>query len=272
MFCSVGGGCAVKVAICQPTYLPWSGYFDLIDQVDLFIALDNVQFAKRSWQQRNQIRTPKGLEWITVPVLSRARFDQFISEVEISDPKFAHSHLRSIEHAYRRSAYFAEFFPQLQQTMHGMHGTSLLETNLGLVRFLLQQLDIATPILKASSLGQSGKRSELLANLCSAVGATEYLSPKGSAAYLLQEHSLLTARGIAVSFQHYEHPEYRQVFTPFQPFASVIDLIFNEGKRAPEILRSGRRSCWSVDGLAQEIQLGSLREASDAAASPTYGP
>src|SRR5579864_5457599 len=102
----------MKVAISQPTYLPWLGYLDLIDQVDTFVLLDNVQFEKQSWQQRNRIKTPTGLQWLTVPVIFKGRFGQHIQDVEIRED-FAAKHLRALELNYRRAQYFDQYFPAL---------------------------------------------------------------------------------------------------------------------------------------------------------------
>lgn len=246
----------MKIAINQPTYLPWLGYFDLIDQVDLFVILDNVQFEKQSWQQRNRIKTASGLQWLTVPVKFRGRFGQLISDVEIRDQEFWRNHLRAIELAYRRSAYFEKYFPSLKTLLEELSARSLLELNLGLLRWLLNCLDIRTPLVSASSLGQNGRRTELLANICKAVGATEYISPIGSAAYLLSEQSILTELGIEIQFQNYEHPIYKQLFPPFQPYASVVDLLFNEGEEALQVIRSGRSDCMRVDELLSMAQTG----------------
>lgn len=240
----------MKVAISQPTYLPWMGYFDLIDAVDLFIVLDTVQFEKRSWQQRNRIRMPGGLQWLTVPVKSRGHFEQLVREVEICDPQFAENHIRTIELAYRRAPYFRQYFPRLAEVLHDKSKGALIELNLDLIRCFLEALDIRTPLITASSLNQSGKRTELLANLCAAAGASHYVSPIGSAIYLLGEKDILLDRGVEILFHHYEHPVYRQVFSPFEPYASVVDLLFNEGDRALEILRSGRRAPYSVEEIA----------------------
>jgi hypothetical protein len=240
----------LKVAINQPTYLPWIGYFDLIDQVDLFVVLDNVQFAKQSWQQRNRIRAGGGLQWLTVPVLFRGRFGQLIKDVGIRDPKFSDDHIRAIELAYKRSPYFDKYFPGLKGRLEDPEDGLLLNLNLKLIAWALEILDITTPFVKASSLNVGGKRTELLATICETVEANQYISPLGSAEYLLAEQDVLRRRGVDIFFQNYRHPEYRQVFTPFAPYASVIDLIFNCGENAAAVMRSGRREPHSIERLS----------------------
>jgi hypothetical protein len=237
----------VRLAISQPTYLPWLGYFDLIDQVDAFVFLDNVQFEKQSWQQRNRIKTPTGLQWLTVPVVIHGRFGQLIQDVEIRECQFSRKHLRAIELNYGRAPFFNEYFPELRLVLSCSAGSRLLDLNARLIEWLMTVLGIRTRLLFSSSLDLPGNRTELLANICAYLGATEYISPLGSAAYLLQEIDLLKSRSIAVLFQNYRHPGYRQMFPPFVPYASILDLIFNEGERALDIVRSGRR-----EGLAPE--------------------
>ena len=240
----------MKIAINQPTYLPWVGYFDLIDQVDLFVVLDNVQFVKQSWQQRNRIRTGNGLQWLTVPVVFRGRLGQLIKDVEIRDPEFVRDHIRAIELAYRRSPFFAQYFPSFCERLEELREGLLLDLNSGLISWALEILKIKTPLVRASCLGVGGKRTELLANVCEAVGATEYFSPLGSAEYLLAEQDVLRRLGVDIWFQNYEHPRYRQLFTPFESFASVIDLLFNHGHEAVAIMRGGRKQPYSVEQLS----------------------
>lgn len=244
----------MKVAISQPTYLPWIGYLDLIDQVDLFVILDNVQFAKQTWQQRNRIRTAAGLQWLTVPV--KLRFGQLINEVEIREPEFHVDHLRAIELAYRRAPHFQNYFEEIGRRLAKTGSPLLVDLNASLLAWIMEVLDIKTPLIRASTLRQDGKRTGLLANICSAVGATEYISPAGSAAYLIAEQELLTCRGIEVLFHHYEHPVYRQLHKPFTPYASVIDLMFNEGNEAFKIVRGGRKPCYTLEEM-REVQASS---------------
>ena len=244
----------MKIAISQPTYLPWIGYLDLIDQVDLFVILDNVQFAKQTWQQRNRIRTAAGLQWLTVPV--KLRFGQLISDVEIRETDFHVDHLRAIELAYRRAPFFQNYSDDISRTVTERESQLLVDLNLALLTCIMRALRIKTPLIRSSKLGQGGRRTELLANICSELRATKYISPAGSAIYLLAEHDLLTRRGVEVGFHHYEHPVYRQLHKPFTPFASVIDLMFNEGDKALSVVRSGRKPCYSVDEM-RELQASS---------------
>jgi WbqC-like protein family len=230
----------MKIAIAQPTYLPWCGYFDLIDQVDTFVILDSVQFEKQSWQHRNRIKTPTGLQWLTVPVCFRGHFGQLIQDVQIRDVQFAQKHLRAIELNYRRAKFFDDYFLQIRALLSCDESARLVDLNLRILEWLCSALSIPRKFLRSSELAVKGKRTELLANICVELGTSEYISPLGSAEYLLGEMDVMSSRGIEVAFQHYEHPEHRQLYPPFVPYASALDLLLNEGPKALGIIRSGR--------------------------------
>jgi hypothetical protein len=181
----------MKIAISQPAYLPWLGYFDLIDQVNTFVLLDDVQFEKQSWQQRNRIKTPTGLQWLTVPVLFSGRFGQLINQVEIRDLEFSRNHLRAIELNYRRAPFFDQYFEGLSSLLDCAQRALLVDLNVRLIEWFMNTLGIQTRLVLSSALGQPGKRTERLANICGSLGATRYLSPLGSAAYLLSEKEIL---------------------------------------------------------------------------------
>ena len=233
----------MKIAISQPAFLPWLGYFDLIDQVDVFVILDSVQFEKRSWQQRNRIKTLNGLQWLTVPVLVQGRFEQLIQDVKIENRDCLRKHLRTLEHNYRRAPWFEMYFAQINGIFASVvHDLRLADLNVRIIEWIMDCLGIRTLLRKSSELGCAGKRSQLLVNICETLGAGSYLSPIGSAGYLLAELNLFEEQNIEVSFQNYEHPQYRQQFGEFIPYASVLDLLFNEGEHAGQIVRSGRRA------------------------------
>jgi hypothetical protein len=229
----------MKVAISQPTYLPWIGYFDLIDQADVFVLLDDVQFEKQSWQQRNRIKSPTGLQWITVPVRFRGRLGQKIKDVEIRVPDFWRDHLRAIELNYRRAPFFSAYYEDLSAILHSS-GSLLVDLNTRLIEWAMVALRLTTKLMRSSELKQEGKRTELLANICRRLGATSYLSPIGAADYLLAEKETLSSRGIQVRFHNYAHPEYQQLFPPFLPYACILDLLFNVGPEAMTVIRNGR--------------------------------
>ncbi len=228
-------------AIMQPTYLPWVGYFDLMDQADVFVLLDNVQFSRQSWQQRNRIRTAKGLEWLTLPV--RHNFGQTINEVEISGKPFA-DHLRRIRENYSRAPNFDHLFYYLESIYSAYASASipmLADINQEIISACRQALGINTKIVRASQLSARGKRAELCAEICLELGADTYLAVPGSLEYLMAEVDEFDRRNISVVVQNYRHPVWVQRHEPFLPFASVIDLIFNEGEPGA-VMRSGRNT------------------------------
>lgn len=227
--------------IAQPTFIPWIGWFDLADQADVMIILDDVQFSKQSWQQRNRLRTSEGLSFLSVPVKSAGRSNQLINEVELANEASVEKLLRSIQGCCARAPYFRELFPGFSAAMReGAATGKLAELNIAVIRWILQTLGISVPLVRSSELQTEGKRGEYVAALCEEVGASRYLSPAGAEDYLLEDRPAFDRRGISVWLHVYAHPEYRQCFKPFEPYASVIDLIFNTGPEALAILRSGR--------------------------------
>lgn len=241
------------VAIMQPTYLPWLGYLDLIDLVDHFVFLDDVQFEKQSWQQRNKIRTPKGLEWITVPVFIKGRFGQKIKDVIIKNGKFPGSHCKHLRQNYSKARHFNALIEEFEDRI-ACASTSrhLCQLNIQLIDWLCDQFMIQTPRSLSSSLNTSGKRSERLVDILKSLGATEYVSPVGSYGYIYDDISFFTDCGICVKFFNYDHPRYRQVYSPFIPYASAIDLLFNEKENGLDIIRSGRKPAVAIEEMCHE--------------------
>ena len=235
-------------AIMQPTYLPWIGYFDLIDQADVFVFLDSVQFEKQTWQQRNRIRTANGLEWLTVPVFIKGRFGQSIRDVVIRTTGFPDKHIRALKQHYGKAPYCGEYLGELEEIIFSARNDpSLARLNIALIRWLSDRLGIPGRFSCASELAAEGERSTRLVSILQALGATRYLSPRGSMDYLRSDRQVFGKAGIPIVVQDYAHPEYRQLYRPFEPGASAIDLLFNEGPGAAEIIRAGRRRSIPID-------------------------
>ena len=240
---SVQSSCLVSVktvAITQPTFLPWVGGFDLADQVDLLIVLDDVAFSKQSWQQRNRIRTRNGLEFLSVPVKTSGRLGQQILECELANQLFVKKMLKSLRANYAKAPFFANAIDELATTMETAAGSNrLVELNCTLISWMAGRLGVTTPFIRASTLGAGGERGEHVASICECVAADRYLSPAGAENYLIEDMGAFDRRGISVWIHVYEHPEYAQRFGPFIPYASALDLIFNVGPAAAEAMRSG---------------------------------
>lgn len=222
----------------QPTFIPWVGYFDLLDQVNEFIFLDNVQFEKQSWQQRNRILATSGLEWITVPVLSKGRFGQKICDVKIKVADFPIKQIRTIAYHYSRAPFFNDYWEELQSIFHS-NENSLSQLNINLIRWLSNCFKLNASFKLASQMQCEGGRSERLIAMINLLGGKQYISPLGAEAYLQHDKHLFSESGIEIKFHNYEPEPYRQLYRGFVPFASALDILFNEGEAAGEIIRLG---------------------------------
>lgn len=223
------------LAAHQPQYLPWLGYFDKLAQADVFVLLDDVQFKKNEWQNRNRIKGPGGPQWITVPV--RHRFPQTIAEVEVRENEpWRRKHLRALESNYGRAACFAEQMPLIAEVLE-RPWSHLAPLNIELVRRLAARLGIDTEIVLASSFAIREHPTLRLVDLCTALGADTYLSGAGGD-YLERER--FAEAGIELRFQRYEHPTYAQLHDGFEPYLSIVDLLMNCGAESYSIVRSGR--------------------------------
>ncbi len=227
--------------IMQPTYLPWAGYLDLMDQSDVFVFLDSVQFDKRSWQQRNRIKCPKGEQMLTVPVLSKGQFYQKINEVRV-DPSsdFIEGHIKAVQLNYAKAKYFPKYFDGFARVLRKKH-TLLADLNVDLITWFKDILGIQAQLSRSSGLKVEGKKTELLVDICKSVKADHYLSPLGSKVYI-SENNLFEKHGIELSYQNYQPMIYRQLHGEFIPYLSVLDLLFNEGEQSLAVIRSGRQS------------------------------
>ena len=226
-------------SIHQPHYLPWLGYFNKILNSDLFIILDNVQFVKREYQNRNKIKTPNGAKWLTVPVITKGRYFQKISEVEIDNSKnWRISHLDLIKQSYKSSPYFNYFFPKLKKNIEKKYN-KLCDLNINMLKFYLEELEIDTPIKIESDFEITTVSTNRIVDLSNKCGINTYYSGIGGKNYM--DMDKFKENNIKVIFQNFKHPTYNQLFGEFVPYMSVIDLIFNEGKNSREIIKSGER-------------------------------
>ncbi|MFH1979264.1 MAG: WbqC family protein [Patescibacteria group bacterium] len=231
----------MRIAIMQPTYLPWIGYFGLMDYVDTFVFLDSVQFSKQSWQQRNRIKTHNGPLWLTVPVLLKGKSHQLIKDAQINpNAPFPKKHLRSIEDNYRRAPYFKTYAPKVFRILGQKH-TQLSTLTESLICLFQDNLEISTTLISSQAIHIStNDRAERLVEICKKLKATEYVSPVGATDYLEKSDNFAKAN-IPVSFFNFTHPEYKQLFGEFVPYMSVIDLLFNEGPNSLSIIRQGHK-------------------------------
>lgn len=224
--------------IMQPTYLPWLGYFDLMDTADVFVILDTVQFEKQSWQQRNRIKSAENeSKWLTVPVVQG--LGQKISAVKINNSEpWRRKHWGTIEQYYRRAPHWKLYSDSLS-ALYVQPWEYLIDFNLAVINLIKDQLGIKTKFIKASKIPVSGERVSLLVNICHYLKSDVYISPVGSACYI-EENNIFGLEGISLLYHQYEHPVYAQLFSGFLSHMSLIDLLFNEGPKSLEIIRSGR--------------------------------
>jgi hypothetical protein len=219
----------MKVGIIQSNFLPWRGYFDFIREVDLFIIHDDLQYTKGDWRNRNKIKTPRGLEWITVPVNYRTT-SQLIEEttVDYSTP-WVNKMLNRIEASYRRAPYFDLYFPQLRELLTEPADT-ISDLNLRLIHWTCGHLKVHTPIRFSREFNPQGKKTERLLGILKQLNATAYLSGPAAQSYLVPE--LFNETGIKLEYKKYNYAEYEQLFPPFESNVSVIDLLFMTGEQA----------------------------------------
>lgn len=223
----------------QPTYLPWLGYFALMDSVDQFILLDSVEFSKQSWHQRNRVKTSIGPTWLTVPVLKKHASKQLIVDTKISTTaRFPQSHINTIRQAYGKAPYFETYGIELIKLLSGKHA-NLCDLNICLIDWIALSLGIKTPCQRSSSMEFIGVKSRRVVKICQQTGAERYVSPPGASDYL--DESLFEASGISLSYFNYEHPIYPQRYGNFEPYLSVVDLLMNVGPDSLQIIRSGNR-------------------------------
>jgi hypothetical protein len=232
----------VNVTIMQPAYLPWLGFFDRVVKSDLLIVLDHVAMdrnSKTKYANRNRIRTSAGGIWLTVPLLNRGR-DAPLDSIEIDNTqRWQEKHWRSIETSYARAPCYAQL-AGLLKPFYEKPWKRLSELDDGIMETLLAALGIRTPWRRSSSMKHEGAGSELILSLCRSAGATRYISGPFGRDYL--DAHAFAAAGIRLAFHDYPHPQYSQAYPGFEPYLSVIDLLFNHGEKSLTILRSGEGS------------------------------
>jgi WbqC-like protein family len=227
-----------KVAILQSNYIPWKGYFDLIADVDEFILFDDMQFTRRDWRNRNQIKTPQGVQWLSVPVLVKGKFDQKISDTLIDGSDWAAAHWKSLEHNYRRAEYFREIADWLEPLYKKEVWTHLSSLNFQFLKAICTYLKIETRMTYSSSFPiLESSKTDRLVEICRQSNASCYVSGPAAKGYL-DERQFLKA-GVDVSWFDYSgYPEYSQLWNgAFTHHVSVLDLLFNCGPTAPNYMK-----------------------------------
>ncbi|QNP29982.1 WbqC family protein [Cylindrospermopsis curvispora] len=226
-----------KIAIVQSNYIPWKGYFDLINSVDEFILFDDMQYTKRDWRNRNKIKTNKGLTWLTIPVQVKGKYYQKIKDTEVSDVNWRHEHWKSITYNYTRSNYFKTYQNTFESLYLNCQDIYLSQINYQFIVNICEILGVRTKISWSMDYDIVEGKTERLISLCEQAGGTEYISGPSARDYI--DANLFQSSNIKLSYIDYSnYPEYHQLFPPFEHGVSVIDLIFNEGENAKKYMNT----------------------------------
>ena len=222
----------MRVTIQQPEHMPWLGFFHKIVQADLIVFLDNVQFRKNYFQNRNRIKTANGWSWIIVPVNYKS--DTIIKDVTIAqDHRWKKKWWDNIYYSYKKGAYFLNYSEKLYNILN-TDWKFLSDFNISLIEVLCNFLGIKLYYVKASSLGIETKGSTLLLEICKKLGTKKYLSGISGRDYLEEEK--FEKEKIDIIYQEFHHPLYQQLYEPFEPCMSIIDLMFNYGEKSLDVI------------------------------------
>lgn len=226
-----------KVAIVQSSYIPWKGYFDLIHSVDEFILYDDMQFTRRDWRNRNLIKTPRGLEWLTVPVTVKGRYLQKICDTEISDPEWGSRHWATLVHNYCKAPFFEVYRPILEP-LYRQRQRWLSAVNFAFIEAICGILGIAARLSWSMDYRPLEEgTTERLVDLCKRAGGTEYLSGPTARDYI--QPALFDEAGIRLRYFDYSgYPEYPQRFGKFEHGVTALDLLFNAGPDARRFMKT----------------------------------
>lgn len=225
-----------KVAILQSNYIPWKGYFDMIAAVDEFILYDDMQYTRRDWRNRNQIKTPQGVQWITVPVKVRGKYYQSIRETEIDGIDWAEAHWKSIVQNYRKAQHFDEIAAIFEPLYCQRRYQQLSNLNRSLIEAVCNYLGINTKISNSWDYQLIEGKTERLADLCSQAGCAEYISGPAARDYINED--IFIDQGIKLSwFEYSGYQEYPQLWGEFTHGVTILDLLFNCGKDSPRYMR-----------------------------------
>ena len=228
-----------KIAIVQSNYIPWKGYFDNIAQVDDFILYDDMQYTKRDWRNRNLIKTPYGLKWLTIPVNVKGKYFQKINETKVSDKSWKTAHLGLIKQSYKRAKFYKDTWEWLEEVYMNCNYQYLSEINLHFIKAINKLLNIKTEIHLSHDFELHNDRNMRLINICKDLGGTDYFS--GSAAKFYIDEGLFKQNDINLHYFDYSgYQEYNQLYDGFEHKVSILDLFFNLGDKTKFYLKSNK--------------------------------
>ncbi len=225
----------MRVVINQPNYIPWRGYFDLIDDADLFFYHDDVQYTKQDWRNRNRIKTKNGSLWLSVPV-KKGTTDTLIKDVQINhEQKWAQSHRQQIIEAYRCAPFFKTYADAFFSILEKRH-ERLIDLDMETTAFVSEALGIKTPMRLVSEMNLAGKKTDKLLAVLKASCAHEYISGPAAKAYI--DEKRLEEAGIKLTWKEYNYAPYPQLWGDFEGAVTALDLLFNCGPEARSFLKS----------------------------------
>lgn len=227
-----------KVAILQSNYIPWKGYFDIMNMVDEFILYDDVQYTKNDWRNRNRIITREGPRWLSIPVVSAGKFYQKIKETKVADHKWADRHWRSIECSYARANFFSMYAERIKKIYEACRMEDYLSRiNYAFLQEICDILGIQTKITWSFDYQLAEGKTKRLVSLVKDAGGSSYLSGPAAKDYIQEE--LFEEAGIELVWMDYSgYPQYEQSFGYFEHGVSVLDLIFHKGPEARKFMKS----------------------------------
>jgi len=228
------------VAILQSNYIPWKGYFDIINDVELFIFYDDVQYTKNDWRNRNKIKTAGGTGWLSIPAGSDK--NRLICEVIINDKRWQEKHWKTLFQLYGKAPYFSNYADFLEDFYLNHHWSSLSELNQHLIRYIAGEfLGIKTEFVDSRHFVARGNKQDRLLDLLKNTGATQYISGPAAKNYI--EADQFSSAGIELIWKDYSnYPEYPQFYPPFEHGVTVLDLLFHTGPEASHYIWGWRDS------------------------------
>lgn len=229
------------ITIHQPEHMPWLGFFNKMLKSEIFVILDNVQFEKNYYQNRNRILGNNGAQWLNVPTETKGHMDKTIREIKIANttqPNWKKKYLLTLELNYCKHPFFNDIFPPIKNILE-IHDEYLCDLNVSLILYFAQLLNADCQFLYASQMNLNGKKSNLIYQICKQLGAGTYISGSSGRDYMNLD--VFCNDGIQVKFNDYVHPIYAQKKSfEFVPYLSVLDLLMNKGPdEAHEIILSG---------------------------------
>ena len=225
-----------KVAIVQSNYIPWKGYFDLIAAVDEFILYDDMQYTRRDWRNRNKIKTPQGLKWLTVPVRVKGKYYQKIRETELDGGEWSASHWKSLSQNYKKAKHYDEISSFLEPFYLNAQYELLSDLNRALIKLICDYLEIKTKISNSWDYELVYGKTERVAGLTFQAGGTEYVSGPAAKGYV--DEQVLNDAGLELRWFDYDnYPEYPQLWGDFEHGVSILDLLFNCGKNSGSYMK-----------------------------------